>query len=221
MTAIYYTICEKLPSHTFEKAASLLPMEMQQKIRKYIRWQDAHAYLYGKLLLKAAISELGYNYPLESIKTTKYGKPYFKENDFGFNISHSGEYIVCVVSTEEKYNLGVDIEEVKPIQVDDFKSIFSDEEKSKMNNYSKFYTFWTRKEAVVKADGRGLQIPLKTINTTNLSVILEDQKYNLYKVDIDENYMIHIATSTKFRENVKYFQVTKDRLLNKLCVSTQ
>ena len=85
---------------------------MQQILRKYRRWQDAHAYLYGKLLLKEAISQLGFDHSLEFMQKTKYGKPYFKNNDFGFNISHSGEYIVCVISTDEKQNLGIDIEEI-------------------------------------------------------------------------------------------------------------
>ena len=58
MTALYYTKCEQLPSHSLEKAVSLLPIPMQQRLPKYKRWQDAHAYLYGKLLLKEAISQL-------------------------------------------------------------------------------------------------------------------------------------------------------------------
>ncbi|AZB09364.1 4'-phosphopantetheinyl transferase superfamily protein [Chryseobacterium sp. G0162] len=205
MTAIYYTQCKQLPDHAFEEAVFLLPIEMQQKIRKYSRWQDAHACLYGNLLLKEAISQLGYDYSLELIQKTKYGKPYFKDSDFGFNISHSGEYIVCVISTDEKQNLGIDIEENKPIALEGFMNIFTEEEQKEIGEQNNFYTFWTRKEAIAKADGRGMLIPFDTINTLSLSVQLDNKEYNLYEVDIDQNYTIYIAASVSLGNNIKYF----------------
>ncbi|AXG72402.1 4'-phosphopantetheinyl transferase sfp [Kordia sp. SMS9] len=205
MTAVYYTKCEQLPSHSFEKGVSLLPKKMQERLRKYTRWQDAHSFLYGKLLLKEAISQFGYNESLECLQKNKYGKPYFVNSDFGFNISHSGEYIVCAISTDEKQNLGIDIEEIKPLIMEGFKKVFSIEEKKQIKTYDNFYTFWTRKEAIVKADGRGLYIPLNTINTLSLSVMLENKKYNLYPVDIDENYIIYMATSISLEKDIQCF----------------
>lgn len=207
MTKVYYTICKQLTIHSFEKAASLLPMEMQKRLRKYRRWQDSHAYLYGRLLLKEAICQLGYNHSLEFMEKTKYGKPYFENSDFGFNISHSGEYIVCVISTDEKQNLGIDIEEIKPIVLENFTNVFSEEEKKEITNYDNFYTFWTRKEAIAKADGRGLLIPLNTINVSSPFVILDNIKYNLYEVNIDKNYIIYIAASINLENNIKNFYI--------------
>lgn len=208
MTTVYYTLCNQLPNNTFEKAVSSLPSDMQQRLRRFRRWQDAHSYLLGRLLLKEAMSQLGYNYSLNSLQRTEYGKPYFENSDFGFNISHSGEYIVCVISTDETQNLGIDVEEIKPIVIDDFADVFSSKEEREINNYDTFYTFWTRKEAIVKADGRGLQIPLKTIDTTNLSVTLENDKYNLYNIDIDEKYKIHVAMPLIIKNiEINYFQM--------------
>ena len=40
----------------------------------------------------------------------QYGKPYLSEHpDFYFNISHSGEYVLCAIDNNP---IGVDIEEV-------------------------------------------------------------------------------------------------------------
>lgn len=214
MTTVYYTTCKQLSNYSFEKAVSLLPLEMQKRVKKYVRWQDAHAYLYGKLLLKEAISQLGYNHSLEFMQKTKYGKPYFKDSDFGFNISHSGEYIVCVISTDEKEYLGIDVEEIKPIVFEDFKNIFSEREEGEISNYNNFYTFWTRKEAIVKADGRGLLIPLDTINTTSLTIQLDNKRYYLYEIDIDKDYIIHIATSKSLEREINNFYICS----KKLCV---
>ena len=205
MTAIYYTRCQQLPDHIFDEAVFSLPIEMQQKIQKYRRWEEAHACLYGKLLLKEAISQLGYDYSLALIQENKYGKPYFKDSDFGFNISHSGEYIVCVISTDEKQNLGIDIEENKPIVLEDFNNVFTKDEQKEISEQGNFQTFWTRKEAVAKADGRGILIPFNTIDTLNLSVVLDNKRYALYEVEIDHNYTIYMAASVSLEKEVKCF----------------
>ncbi|KAB1158709.1 4'-phosphopantetheinyl transferase superfamily protein [Tenacibaculum aiptasiae] len=212
MTVLYYTKCKQLSSHSYERAVSSLPLEMQNKVRKYMRWQDAHAYLYGKLLLKKAVSDLGHDYNLELIQKSKYGKPYFENSNFGFNISHSGEYIVCIISTEEKNNLGIDIEEVNPIEFDSFKNVFSEKEKREISNYKSFYTFWTRKEAVVKADGRGLLMPLNTINTTISPLLLDNKAYYLYEVEIDQNYVVHVATSKSLKKKIDYSYIHSEKL---------
>lgn len=200
MTSIYYTSCKKLPEYEYRKLTSLLPKKMQERLSKFYRWQDAYTYLYGKLLLKKSMLLFGYDYSLESIKTTEHGKPYFENSSFSFNISHSEEYVVCAISNDEQINLGIDIEKVKPIKIDGFSAVFSPEEKKEIDSYNKFYTCWTRKEAIVKADGRGLTIPLNTINTLNLSTKLDNEKYYLSKVDINEEYIAHIASLTKIEK---------------------
>ena len=196
MTRTYYTSCKQLPAAEYEKAVSLLPNHMQTKIAKYRRWQDAHAYLYGRLLLKHGMRLLGFNHPLEQMKMTKYGKPYFPESTFSFNISHSEEYIVCVISSDEKEHLGIDIEKIKPLELKVFDSIWSPQEKKELDGVNKFYTYWTRKEAIVKADGRGMHIPFDLIDTTESTVKLDGDNYYLSKVDIDEEYIMHIASLT-------------------------
>ncbi|WP_299136672.1 4'-phosphopantetheinyl transferase superfamily protein [uncultured Tenacibaculum sp.] len=200
MTSIYYTSCKKLPENEYRKLSRLLPKKMQERLYKFRRWQDAYTYLYGKLLLKKSMLQFGYDNSLESIKTTEHGKPYFENTSFSFNISHSEEYVVCAISNDEKVNLGIDIEKVKPIKLDGFSAVFSPEEKREIDSYNKFYTCWTRKEAIVKADGRGLTIPLNTINTLSSSTKLDDEKYYLSKVDINKGYIAHIASQTKIEK---------------------
>jgi len=202
MTTVYYTFCKQLPQTEYRNAISLLPESMRQRIHRYRRWQDSHAYLYGRLLLKEAMFRLGYNYSLESMKKTKYGKPYFIDSSFTFNISHSGEYVICVISTDEKEQLGIDIEKIKPIVIDDFDFIFSPLERKVIDSYEKFYKCWTSKEAVVKADGRGLRIPLETIDTTSQLLKLQCNEYHIANVFIDNQYVVKMASLTKL-ENIR------------------
>lgn len=201
MTSIYYTSCKQLPAIEYKKAVSQLPERMQAKIAKYRRWQDAQAYLYGRLLLKYGMHSLGFNYSLVEMETDEHGKPYFPESPFSFNISHSGEYIVCIISIDEKSHLGIDIEEIRPLELKGFEAVFSPEEKEELDDIMKFYTYWTRKEAVIKADGRGMSIPLDLVNTTELTVPLDGDFYHLNEVKIDEDYIMHFASLSQI-ENV-------------------
>ena len=200
MTIVYYTFCKQLPEDEYEKAVSLLPDVMRKSIDKFRRWQDAHSFLYGRLLLKHGMLKLGYEDSLELMEKTQYGKPYFPHETFSFNISHSEDYVVCVISTDEKKNIGIDIEKIKPIVLDHYSSVLTAQEKNNITSDKHFYKYWTRKEAVIKADGRGLQIPLSTIDATQVNIEFEDKLYFLLKIDIDTEYEMHLASSEKIEE---------------------
>jgi 4'-phosphopantetheinyl transferase len=101
-----------------------------------------------------------------NIGISDHGKPNLKEsnseNSLQFSISHSGGYAVFAFG---KYSrIGVDIEEIRVIhEIDEIVSqYFTPREKAEMLacpidcRLEKFYRFWTRKEAVLKAQGIGL-----------------------------------------------------------------
>ncbi|MGZ5222394.1 MAG: 4'-phosphopantetheinyl transferase family protein [Chitinophagaceae bacterium] len=110
------------------------------------------------------------------IKTTEYGKPYLIDNpELVFNLSHSVNMLAITVSWN--CQLGVDIECYKP-RANLFALInkcFADEEVAYWSNLPEdkktleFYRFWTRKEAFVKATGRGIALGLNScvINPEN------------------------------------------------------
>jgi 4'-phosphopantetheinyl transferase len=103
------------------------------------------------------------------LNKTAFGKPYLVDNpELVFNLSHSGNaFLIAVGSTN--CQLGVDLEQCKPRA--DFsalvKKCFAEQEIEYWNRLpeiqkkTEFYRFWTRKEAFVKAIGRGLALGLK------------------------------------------------------------
>jgi 4'-phosphopantetheinyl transferase len=102
------------------------------------------------------------------LNTHRHGKPYLVDYpDIVFNLSHSNNQMVIAVSTN--CQLGVDIEICKPRN--NFsalvKKCFADEESLYWNNLTeiekplRFYEFWTKKEAFVKATGIGIALGLK------------------------------------------------------------
>ena len=89
------------------------------------------------------------------------GKPYFTNLPICFNLSHSGDYVLCVVSDTE---VGAAIQQMNDI--DYWKTaerFFQSEEISMMRKLSTeaeqkrcFYRLWTRKEAYGKFTGDGV-----------------------------------------------------------------
>ena len=108
------------------------------------------------------------------------GKPYIKNNPIYFNISHSGEYIVIVVSDKE---IGVDIQEitVKDNVVD---RVCTGSEKKQPITPEYFTKLWVKKESYVKKLGIGLSFGLQNVDTTIIDT------FDIYKVD---NYYISVC----------------------------
>lgn len=112
---------------------------------------------------------------IETPKVLKYaehehGKPYLKDYpNLHFNLSHSGDYALVGVAEQA---IGVDIEQqADRDEIALAKRFFSRDEcqwiaaKPKAEQQKAFFTLWTRKEAVIKLTGLGLQMGLDTFST--------------------------------------------------------
>jgi 4'-phosphopantetheinyl transferase len=196
MTRLYYHFFyERPPSIKFEHYLMVLPAAQRDKIRKYMRWQDAHASLFGKLLLLQALRDFDVRVELENLEYTVFGKPYIAKAAVGFNISHSGNCVICVMSTDVK-TIGVDVEEIKPIDTESFRSIWTIKEWSRIQqgHLHIFYQYWTRKEAIVKAEGDGLNIPLNQIDVSEDVGRYMHKTYFLTPIHLAPQFSIHCAS---------------------------
>ncbi len=110
----------------------------------------------------------------------EYGKPYLKNNELYFNISHSKEYIVIAVSDKE---IGVDIEHLT-FNEKTADRICTKEERKKVKTDLDFTKIWTKKEAYIKKIGMGLEYGMKNVDTTKIDNI------DIYKKD---DYIIAIC----------------------------
>jgi len=123
------------------------------------------------------------NEPAAQLKfsKTEFGKPFLADYpEISFNISHSGNSLAIAVA--QQCQLGIDIEYYKPRDTwaGLVKKCFAPEEADYWHSLDKleqgraFYQFWVRKEAFVKADGKGITLGLKqcAINPADLSGFL-------------------------------------------------
>ena len=103
----------------------------------------------------------------------RYGKPFLTE-DIGkplrFNLAHSGDWIVYAFAMGS--DIGIDIEKIRALEDQDkiIHRFFSDSEKAAFAGISPsqkeaaFFTCWARKEAFIKAKGKGLSCPLDSFS---------------------------------------------------------
>lgn len=176
-----------------------IPEKLQARVYRYHRWQDRQAGLLGNLLVKNALIRWGGNRgALHDLKYDKYGRPYINTN-FDFNVSHSGQYIVC--ASADFCRVGIDIEKIRPLDLFDFRNEFSLKEHAVIEKANdplmSFYAHWTAKEAVIKADGRGMQIPLKDVWIDSNRAYLYDKTYQLKRIKINNIYCCCVAFDQK------------------------
>lgn len=141
-------------------------------------WAESVA---GLNSLYLAMKEAGIDVASAIVTRLETGKPVFTELPYCFNISHSCGRAVCVLCEKE---VGVDLEFIKKERSFDLiaENFFSNGEIEKFrqakNRKEEFYRIWTRKEALLKKSGTGIEYKkLKQIDTYDYS----DAKFIEYK----------------------------------------
>jgi len=197
----YLYISEEFHIKHYDVYLSKLPTVIRDKITKFKRWQDSQASLIGKYLIINNILNGNIN-KLANLEYNKYGKPFILGYPY-FNISHSNNIVVFIYCD---HKIGIDIEFVKDINVEDFKSQMTNDEWSKIqkafNKTTAFYDYWTQKEAVTKANGKGLNIPFNSFEINKKSTVIESEKFYLKKIYLDENFICHTAVKMTFKNSV-------------------
>jgi 4'-phosphopantetheinyl transferase len=123
------------------------------------RWPDRsarHRSLLGTRLLREGLRRIGVRgASLASLRHAPAGRPTL-DIPVDFSLSHSQGRVLCAISSSGP--LGVDVEAIGSLVAADFPSYLSASERSWAGgDPRRFYSIWTRKEAVVKAAGpRGL-----------------------------------------------------------------
>lgn len=130
----------------------------------------------------------------------EYGKPI--SNNTYFNISHSDGYIALAI---DQVPVGIDIENIRNAEEDLRNYISNDEEKKYIHDDESFFEVWTNKEALVKANGNGINQEIKTIQSLPLNAIRTyDNKTYFNKTIKYQNLVITVsrASSDDFNINI-------------------
>lgn len=132
-------------------------------------------------LLKKILKE-EYNIDSFTIIKNEFGKPYLKDNQLYFSISHDIDTCAIAISSSE---IGIDLEYLN-YNEKVINKYFYDAEKeimAKSNNLKYDFTkIWVKKEAYLKMKGTGLNFGKENVDTTKIDAKIID--YNDYLIAV-------------------------------------
>ncbi|MDR6459803.1 4'-phosphopantetheinyl transferase [Chryseobacterium vietnamense] len=196
MIILYTFISEAKHQSLLDRHLPAFPIEIRKGILRYKRWQDVQFSLLGKVLLQYGL-KTHYNISEAEIVIFPNKKPHLKAHEIYFNISHSKDLVVCAIA---EYPLGIDVEFRDPkINYQDFMVQMTAQELQEIQNgedkIKEFFTYWVRKEAVIKAHGAGMMLSLDSFEIINNECSIEEEKFFTKKIFIHEDYHTCIASS--------------------------
>lgn len=179
-------------------ASPVLPSENHDQKGDLHRASEMEAnsssrFLAGRRLLRCAISSIsGIPRDEVGIDVDAIGKPYITNFPYHVGIAHSGDTVGVVMAS---FSVGLDLECPRKIDAKGLSRRFFSREEAvaicETSDDALFFECWTRREAAVKADGRGLgkALALSRVNLNDVSggirdvIIGEDTWSTLHWVD--------------------------------------
>lgn len=156
----------------YETYYTLLSEDRRKEVDRFRFEKDKRLSVCGEMLAKERISKKC-GIPVQDIHLIKdeNGKPYAENINIHFNISHSGDYVICVISESP---VGVDIELISDIKDSLIQYVCTENElryvyQDKPETRKRFFEIWTAKEAYFKYKGTGIK-DLKSIDVLSESI---------------------------------------------------
>ena len=153
-------------------------------------------------------------------------KPQLADRAVRFNLTHSGDWAALAVSHEAE--VGIDIEEIRAVEPELPRRYFSAQEQADLSSLlpthdlwlASFFRCWTRKEALLKATGAGITLPLDAFTVSLLPGApaqlvasslpeLQPAGWNLFSLDETPNCAGAVAASS-FVQSVSIFSIGFD-----------
>lgn len=176
---IYYSIVSHLDQRIVMGMFDLLDNRERETYHCYKFQDNKNEFLSGRYLIKTVLArQLGIEPRNIVIEKNEDGKLFLSElfqdqakGEIKFNISHSRGIVVLAATLD--FELGVDVEKVdRPID-DIVERFFTIPEKQYVFSFNEpqrnaaAYKLWTLKEAYIKAQGKGLSMPLDSFDILN------------------------------------------------------
>lgn len=167
ITCLLYAYADQIDSDIYQRWLFGLPIELKKSIEAQVFETDRKARLLGKILLREGLKKLRMAPSrLYDIRKSNFNRPVIASR-IDFNISHSGNLVVCVISNESK--VGLDVEQFRKLNLEPYRSCCTHSEWSRLTSSSdpcrSFIKLWTIKESITKAEGLGLHMSLSSLNS--------------------------------------------------------
>jgi 4'-phosphopantetheinyl transferase len=198
---VYYTTIESdYSDFDILPYINSLPNSLHEKILKIKHNNTRYSKLFGLLLLQHGLKIEGNNEQiLTKLEYTIKGKPYISGANKKFNISHSSNLVVCAFSNSK---IGIDIEKIRDVNIGNFRSYFSDDEYTDIENSSVinklFFQYWTKKESFAKAIGEGLTISFANVIFNENRINYNHQNWFNHELSIKDDFIANICVEQQY-----------------------
>ena len=176
----------------------------QKKTDNYKFQSDKKLSLGVEILLMEACNDFNVDYNKQCLIYGDNLKPYFKNSNIYFNLSHSGSKAMCVMSD---FEVGCDIEKISSCNSIIADKFFTHEENLFLNKFSTesdgskaFYRLWTLKESFLKCIGCGVSFPLDSFsilfnedNSITVNQSISEYNFFFYEVECTLEYAMSIC----------------------------
>ncbi len=154
---------------------AILSPDEHSRMQRFRFERDRVQYAVCHSILRILLGRyLGLSTSSISFVKNEFDKPRLAPNlvasELAFNLSHTTR--VGVLAIASGLSVGVDIEEVRPVQPGTVEQYFSAHEQASLARLKDsewlegFYNCWTRKEAILKAEGTGLNVRLDAFDVS-------------------------------------------------------
>ncbi|MEM9337681.1 MAG: 4'-phosphopantetheinyl transferase superfamily protein [Bacteroidota bacterium] len=194
-TIIRYAYLSEWPADQLIDFFPYLSVKDQEKNRKYYREVNRNQHLMGRMLLADLLQHQGLpgNELIKELNVKQ--KPHLPNTDICFNISHSEDLVICAICDHE---VGIDVERINhSVDFNDFGSTMNATQWQVIHQSDDppkaFFDFWAAKESLIKADGRGLAIPLEEIEVYSDYGTIDDTRWELTPISLTTDYACCLA----------------------------
>lgn len=184
---------------------NILTHDEYSAAQRFARQRDCSRAMLSRYLLRRLLaSKLDVAASAVALEIGEFGKPRLGAGhsiEIQFNVSHSGSLIaICTAN----HPVGIDVEVHAPLgdiaalcrdcmSIREQQLILAQPEEKRSRA---FLEIWTRKEAVLKACGRGLSMPLKSISVVDDQDF--DQGWKVVNISSPAGYIAALATPSSF-----------------------
>ena len=187
---MHIAIFDRMEECTDEEVQRLLPLVSTQRREQALRYKHIFGQfccLKSWMMLAESLQNKGLG--LEDWCYNEHGKPFWPNGPY-FSISHCKHGIAVAI---DEHPIGIDIEAIRHADDDllartmnEFEQSKIKNQKSKIESDREFTRLWTRKEAIVKAQGVGIQ------SFEQLQTVIDNRESNVETFE-KEKYIYSIA----------------------------
>lgn len=189
---------EPWPDGSMAAALNRLPPHMGREIARWRNLVDRQTRVLGRLLVRLALETLGVA-PVDLMRWSldRFGRPSLPGCAADCSVSHSGGLVAAAVSLPGR--VGVDVEVLAQLPIEALDAAFGSGEmadiRSAGNPSRRALEVWTGKEAVLKADGRGMFLDPSRIDARGETIPLDGEVWRIFRPELTPGWLCALATN--------------------------